>query len=59
MVVNVKKPLTKSKLERAERKLLAKRGKKKGLNARKFSGKLKGAFGKPLEYQKKLRNEWK
>jgi hypothetical protein len=58
MVVRIKKPLTKAKLEKAELKLLAKRKKAKGFDAKKFAGKLKGVFGDPLTYQKKLRNEW-
>jgi len=57
MVVKIKKPLTKAKLEKAEKELLKKRD-KKGFDARKFSGKLKGVFGDPLNYQKKLRDEW-
>ena len=58
MVVKIKKPLTKAKLEKAEKKLLEKRAKLKGFDAKKFSGKLKGVFGDPVSYQKKVRNEW-
>jgi hypothetical protein len=58
MTVKVKKPVTKEKLEKAEKLLLKKRGQQKGFDARKFSGKLKGVFGDPLVYQKKVRNEW-
>lgn len=59
MVVKVKKPLTKKKLEKAEQLLKDKgRSKKKLLDAKKFSGKLKGVFGDPLKYQKQLRSEW-
>lgn len=59
MVVRVKKPITKRKLEAAEKLLKSKgQGKKKLFDAKKFSGKLKGVFGDPLKYQKKLRSEW-
>jgi hypothetical protein len=54
-VIKVKKPVTKSKLDKAEKKLVAKRSKKSGFDAKKFSGKLKGVFGNPVKYQKKLR----
>ena len=53
-----KNELIKKKLEKAEKLLLTKKVPNKGFNARKFSGKLKGVFGDPLEYQKSLRNEW-
>ena len=53
-----KNELIKKKLEKAEKLLLTKKAPNKGFNARKFSGKLKGVFGDPLEYQKSLRNEW-
>jgi hypothetical protein len=58
MIIKIKKPLTKAKLDKAEKLMIEKRGKVKGFNAKKFSGKLKGVFGDPLEYQKKARNEW-
>ncbi|MEO7990344.1 MAG: hypothetical protein ABI663_12435 [Chryseolinea sp.] len=58
MIIKIKKPLTKAKLDQAEKLMTEKRGKVKGFNAKKFSGKLKGVFGDPLEYQKKVRNEW-
>ncbi len=57
MTIRVKKPITKSKLERTEEQL-AKKRLKKGFDAQKFSGKLKGVFGDSLKYQKKVRNEW-
>ena len=57
MVVKIKKPLVKDKMEKAEKKLLEK-GTEKGFNAKKFSGKLKGVFGDAVSYQKKIRNEW-
>ncbi len=53
-----KNELIKRKLEKAEKLLLMKKVPNKGFNAKKFSGKLKGVFGDPLEYQKSLRNEW-
>jgi len=34
------------------------RSTKKGFNAKRFSGKLKGVFGDAVSYQKKIRNEW-
>jgi len=52
------KTLTKAKLEKAEKKLLEKRAKLKRFDAKKFPGKLKGVFGDPMVYQKKIRNEW-
>jgi hypothetical protein len=59
MTIRVKKPVTKSKLDKAEKQLLEQRSRRKqGFNAKKFSGKLKGVFGDPLKYQKKVRNEW-
>lgn len=59
MIIKINKPLTKKKLDDAEQTLIKKRAKKRGFNAKKFAGKLKGVFGDPLEYQKKLRDEWK
>ena len=58
MTIKVKKPLTKLKLEKAEKLLIAKKSIGKKFNAKKFKGKLKGVFGDPLKYQKKIRNEW-
>ena len=58
MVIKIQKPLTKAKLEKAEKKLIERRGKLKGFDAQKFSGKLKGVFGDPIAYQTKVRNEW-
>jgi hypothetical protein len=58
MTIKIKKPLTRSKLEKAEKLLIKKRSKQKGFDAKRFSGKLKGVFGDPLKYQKNLRNEW-
>jgi hypothetical protein len=57
-MIKVKKPITKSKLEKAEKELVEKRSSKSGFDAKKFSGKLKGVFGNPVKYQKKVRNEW-
>ena len=58
VIVKIKKPFTIAKHEMAERRMIEKHDKVKGFNAKKFSGKLKGVFGDPLEYQKKVRNEW-
>lgn len=43
---------------KAEKLLIEKKSKQNGFDAKKFSGKLKGVFGDPLNYQKKLRNEF-
>jgi hypothetical protein len=58
MTIRIKKPITKAKLEKAEKLLKRKRASKKPFNSTKYSGKLKGVFGDPLEYQKKVRDEW-
>ena len=58
MTIRIKKPITKDKLEKAEKMLKGRRSSKKGFDAKKFSGKLKGVFGDPIKYQKKLRDEW-
>jgi hypothetical protein len=58
MTVRIKKPITKAKLEKADKLLKKKRSTKKKFNAKKFAGKLKGVFGDPVAYQKKLRDEW-
>jgi hypothetical protein len=58
MTINIKKTLTRSKLEKAEKLLIEEKSKQKGFDAKKFSGKLKDVFGDPLKYQKKLRNEF-
>ena len=57
MTVEVRKPITKAKLEKAA-KLIAAKSKRKTFNAKKHLGKLKGVYGDAIEYQKKLRNEW-
>jgi hypothetical protein len=49
MTIKIKKPLTKGKLERAEKLLKEKRKRKKGFDAKKYSGKLKGVFGHAME----------
>jgi hypothetical protein len=53
-----KNALMKKNLEKAEKRLLAEKVARKGFDAKKFSGKLKGVFGDPLRYQKSLRREW-
>lgn len=54
MIIEIKKPVTKDKVEEAL-KQIAQKGKKKSL--RKHFGKLKGGID-GLDYQKKIRDEW-
>jgi len=54
MVITVNKNTKISELDKELKKL--QKTKKKGLSS--FYGKLKGAFGDGMEYQKKVRNEW-
>jgi hypothetical protein len=56
MIVEVKKPVTAAKIEKAT--LLVVQDRKQGFNAKKHAGKLKNVFGDAMEYQKKVRNEW-
>ena len=56
MIVEVKKPITAAKLEKATLKV--RKSGKKGFSSKKHAGKLKGVYGDALEYQKKIRNEW-
>jgi hypothetical protein len=60
MIIEVKKPITKAKLNKAAQILANSQNKngKKIFKAYKHFGKLKGVFGNALEYQKKMRNEW-
>ena len=55
MVITVNKNTKSEDIELALKKL--KKSKKKH-DLSSFYGKLKGAFGDALEYQKKVRNEW-
>jgi hypothetical protein len=55
MVVTIKKGSNKKEVLKAIATIS--KGESKG-NLLDFFGKLKGAFGDGLEYQKKLRNEW-
>jgi len=50
----------KSKPEETRKALekLANKRKKKSKKLLDFYGKMKGAYGDPLEYQKKIRDEW-
>jgi hypothetical protein len=54
MVITVNKNTKAEEIDEALKKL--QKSKKKNLSS--FYGKLKGAFGDGLEYQKKLRDEW-
>ena len=58
MTIRIKKPITNAKLEKAERELVEKKTKRKGFNAKKHVGKLKGVFGDAVKFQRKLRDEW-
>lgn len=54
MVIIINKNTNAEELDEALKKL--QKSKKKNLSS--FYGKLKGAFGDGMEYQKKLRDEW-
>jgi hypothetical protein len=54
MVITINKDTKSEELNEALKKL--QKSKKKNLSS--FYGKLKGAFGDGMEYQKKLRDEW-
>ena len=54
MVVVIKKGMKRKEIE----KLLSKLPKRKGLDAKKYSGILKSRID-PLEYQRQMRNEWR
>ncbi|MDT3402634.1 hypothetical protein [Mucilaginibacter terrae] len=55
-VVVIKKDAKKKEIAEAVKKLQNSAEKKPVLSD--FFGKLKGAFGDPIEYQQKIRNEW-
>ena len=54
MVITINKDTKTEEINKALKKL--QKSKKKDLSN--FYGKLKGAFGDGMEYQKKIRNEW-
>ena len=54
MVITINKNTKAEEIDAALKQL--QKSKKKGLSS--FYGKLKGAFGDGLEYQKKIRDEW-
>jgi hypothetical protein len=56
MIVEITKPITTAKIEKAT--ALINKERRKGFNAGKHIGKLKNVFGDALEYQKYIRNEW-
>ena len=61
MTVVINKTDTKAQIEKKLAKAMTaakKSKKKKGFNSKKHAGKLKGLYGDPLEYQKRLRDEW-
>ena len=55
MIITINKD---SKLEDIETALKKIKKSKKEKNLSNFYGKLKGAFGDAIEYQKKVRDEW-
>ena len=57
MVIEIKRPITGSKLAKAQRDLQKKR-KKKGFNPDQFLGKIDWK-GDGLKLQKSMRNEWR
>ncbi len=57
MVVRITKKNKPAQTKKALDKL-AKTNKRKKKSLSDFYGKLPGAYGNPLTYQKKLRNEW-
>jgi hypothetical protein len=54
MVITINKDTNSEEIDKALKKL--QKSKKKNLSN--FYGKLKGAFGDGMEYQKKIRDEW-
>lgn len=59
MTVYIKKTDTMEDIKRKMARVMRARGKKrKGFPAHKFLGVMKGVYGDPLEYQKKMRDEW-
>jgi len=56
MLIEVKKPVTSAKIEKAA--ININKESRKGFQAKKHAGKLKGVFGNALDYQKSLRDEW-
>ena len=61
MTIVIKRTDSKTEVaKKLSRVALAAKRKKipEGFNANKFLGKIKGLFGNPLEYQKRLRDEW-
>lgn len=57
MTIEIKKPITKAKLEKAHQAIQAKKTKKKGFNPDQFIGKIKWD-GDGLAIQKQMRDEW-
>ncbi len=54
MIVEIKKPITKAKLKKAEQLL---KKKSKGFDPEKYAGKIKWE-GDPVSIQREMRNEW-
>ncbi len=57
MIVEINKPITTAKIEKAT--LLINKERRKGFNAAKHIGKLKNVFGDALEYQKNIRSDFR
>lgn len=60
MTVIIKRTDTKAQMKKKLVLAASKKNKrsKKGFDAMKYVGKLKGLYGDALAYQKRLRNEW-
>jgi len=60
MTIVINKTDTPAQIEKklAQAVAAAKKGRKKGFKAKKYAGRLKGLYGHPLAYQKRLRDEW-
>jgi hypothetical protein len=57
MIIKIEDP-TAEKLAKAEDALRNRKDKRKGFDAKKYLGKLKGVFGDAVTYQQTIRNEW-
>jgi hypothetical protein len=57
-IINITKQDTKKSIEQKLRDLTLKPDSKKGFTASNFTGKVK-SFGDGIEYQRRIRDEWK
>lgn len=58
MVIRITRKSKPEETRAALDKLVNKRRKKRSKKLSEFYGKMKGAFGNGLQYQKKMRDEW-